>query len=81
VIASVRYVPEAELQSTQLLHGGRLCSRSLDLAHIPMVYGGHMTIVPGNRAVGRMERHREGRAGQIVHDDHHRCQRLREQHP
>src|SRR6516225_5029950 len=35
--------------ATQYLHNSRLCSRSLDLAHVPMVYSGHMTIVPGDR--------------------------------
>jgi len=44
-ITHVRFGPEAELDT----HNCRPCSRSLDLAHIPMVYGGHMTIVPGNR--------------------------------
>jgi hypothetical protein len=26
-----------------------MCWGSLDLAHVPMVYGGHLTIVPGDR--------------------------------
>src|SRR3974377_809769 len=42
-------LPQAELRPTQYLHNSRLCSRSLDLAHVPMVYSGHMTIVPGDR--------------------------------
>jgi hypothetical protein len=37
------------VRPTQYLHNSRLCSRSLDLAHVPVVYGGHMTIVPGDR--------------------------------
>ena len=35
--------------ATQYLHNSRLCSRSLDLAHVPTVYSGHMTIVPSDR--------------------------------
>src|ERR1700730_16836070 len=31
------------------LHSGPLCRHSLDFAHVAMVYGGHLTIVPGNR--------------------------------
>ena len=34
---------------TQYLHNSRLCWRPLDLAHVPMVHGGHLTIVPGDR--------------------------------
>ena len=45
----VRFGPEAELQPTQYLDNSRLCSRSLDLAHVPVVYGGHLTIVPRDR--------------------------------
>src|SRR4249919_724914 len=33
----------------EYLHNSRLCWRSLDLAHVPMVHGGHLTIVPGDR--------------------------------
>lgn len=33
----------------QYLHNSRLCWRSLDLAHVPVVHGGHLTIVPGDR--------------------------------
>jgi len=49
-------VPEAELRpDTMYLHnsrhcwGGRLFGSSLDLAHVPMVYGRRLTIVPGDR--------------------------------
>ncbi len=39
---------EAKLRSGMYLHNSRLCWHSLDLAHVPMVYGGHMAIVPGD---------------------------------
>jgi hypothetical protein len=31
------------------LHSSPLCRHSLDFAHVAMVYGGHLTIVPCNR--------------------------------
>src|SRR5437016_11684765 len=31
------------------LHNSRFCRGSLDLAHVPMVHAGHLTIVPGDR--------------------------------
>jgi hypothetical protein len=31
------------------LHAFQPCRRKLDVAHIPVVYGGHLTIVPGDR--------------------------------
>jgi hypothetical protein len=31
------------------LHSSPACRHSLDFAHVAMVYGGHLTIVPGNR--------------------------------
>src|SRR6516164_3322333 len=31
------------------LHSSPACRYSLDFAHVAMVYGGHLTIVPGNR--------------------------------
>ena len=31
------------------LHNSRACRHALDFAHVAMVYGGHMAIVPGNR--------------------------------
>jgi len=37
------------LHNSRHCWGGRLFGGSLDLAHVPMVYGGHLTIVLGNR--------------------------------
>jgi hypothetical protein len=31
------------------LHSSPACRHSLDFAHVAMVYGGHLTIVPGDR--------------------------------
>jgi hypothetical protein len=36
-------------RADQYLHSNWLCRRSLDFAHIPMVYSGHLTIVPSDR--------------------------------
>ena len=47
---NVRQVPEAEIRQVIYLRSiGELRWLSLDLAHVPMVHGRQLTVVPGDR--------------------------------